>query len=468
MVSSQYPYSKGQTITGDPVFSYRTDYDITTIPEKTKVFDLLYDNVTNSLWYTGLNESSIYNLDLTTGNVTQYPTGNPKITPNQIVFGKNRTIWFTDYDFEIVKSDYDYFGRFNIENGTYDFYKIPTLNSAPVDIEYSFGYIWVSEWLGDKVLRFDPNTGVMDEKILECGSASCTPLGIAYDENSVYILETGRASIISYNPDSFEENGQIQIPDKMPGPVDILVDGELLWLGIHGGDQLAWYNLTSGEFSSKYSVLPDSNYPISGINEVKKTDDGLLWFSEHFVNWMGNFNPETGVITEYRVNRDIPSNTQWLTTDGQRVWYAETDNMVISEFDSSAVPKMNIKAHSQNVEQDKVSTIEFEVELTSGALTNNSFKSFVYPIFTYGISLGKSYPVDLSTGKAHATVGIEISSSVRPGNYNVIIGVESEELLASVNIQISVNPSFTALYYLGGLLGALIVIIIILKATKKI
>ena len=357
---------------------------------------------------------------------------------------------------------------FNTTGLSFDFYSIPTLNSAPIDIEYAFGRIWVSEWLGDKIIKFDPDTGLMEEKKLECGAVSCAPLGIAYDQDLLYLLETGRSSILLFDPITFTELDPIQIPDEMPGPVDITVDGNLLWLGIHGGDQIAWYNKSSETFGSKFTVTPDSGYPISGINEIKIVDSGSVWFSEHFVNWMGQMDPDSFTINEYPTLRSNPSNTQWMATDGDRVWYAEVDSGIISEFTDSTVPKLEIIPQEYKIDNGGISELTFRVKLKSGSLGNMTFESFAQTIFTYGIGTGESFSADLSpNGETEMRVGIRVADTVRPGIYDVLIGIKNNEVISSLNVEIFVNPSYTALYYLGGVMGVLLVIIAVYSLKSK-
>ncbi len=448
--------------------TFRTDYSIVENGSSAKVFDVLYDEEHDALWYTILASPYLYSMKMETGNVTRYYTGDDGITPNQIILDDHHNIWFTDYDFEIVKDELDSIGMFNTTELTFEVHSIPTLNSAPIDIEYAFGSIWVSEWLGDKIIKLDMETGLLEEKKLECGSVSCAPLGIAHDQDKLYLLETGRASILTFDPSTFNELDPIQIPDEMPGPVDITVNGDLLWLGIHGGDQIAWYNKSSKTFDSKFTVTPDSGYPISGINEIKIVDSGSIWFSEHFVNWMGQMDPASFTINEYPTTRTNPSNTQWMTTDGERVWFAEVDNGIISEFTDSNVPKLEIVPQEYKIDNGGISELTFRVKLKSGTLKNMTFDSFAQTIFTYGIGTGESFSADLSTiGETEMRVGISVADTVRPGTYDVLIGIRNNEIIASLNVEIFVNPSYTALYYLGGVMAVLLIVIAIYSMKSK-
>ena len=437
------------------------------------IYDLLYDKNSKVIWFTVLNDSNLWKFDPQTLELQNYSTSIPSITPSTLIMDEYGHIWTLDFNFVYEKQDLEYLVQFIPSNETFLNYEIPTLNSGPFDLEYYDNAIWFTEWLGDKVGKFDIKTHEMKEYLLDCQRAVCQPLGIVLDNDRLFFLETARSSLIEFDTEKFEEKESIEFPTNFPGPTDITIKNGLYWMGIHGGSQLGYYDPNNDKFEIFYTFPSDAEFPVSGINEVMFDENDNLWFDEHFVNRVGKFDVNSETIHEYRLQRNRESNTQWMTTDGKIIWYAETDNGILSQFNSSSAPTFEISTN--NMLQFELHTphqINFNLKHINGLLNNSTFETFIYSPLTTQINQNSSQIAKI-TPEFQDSVFVSFTNDInlRAGVYTVIIGIQNSETIISLNIKVEFTSNQIALFLLlsiAGFFGIIMISIGILSKKERV
>jgi len=107
----------------------------------------------------------------------------------------HQDIWFTLSDANLI-------GRLiytDTAHTSFVTYTIPTANSIPLNVTYSGGAVWFTEYAGNRIGRLDPATGVIIEYIVPTANSGPADIGAAPDGTLWFSEQTGN-KLGSLNP----------------------------------------------------------------------------------------------------------------------------------------------------------------------------------------------------------------------------------------------------------------------------
>ena len=282
-----------------------TKYDI---PGDTTVDDaiinlaggqLLFDNLSNSIWFTDARINSLGKLNPKSGDLELFfiPTNDSGVM-GLALSPDRKSIWFTEITGNKI-------GSFNIENKKITEYPVGD-NSGPTLLKFdSKGVLWVTLTYDNSILRVEP-------WLLIPG-----------------ITSTGIYRISLEKPDFFSPFGlaivQVKGVDK-------------IFVSDHGSSRVIDANINSElKNYTSYWTSPSTALPMSLPSQVVSDKYGNIFFVEHGGNRIAKISSENMVMTEFEIPTGPLATSVFLTVseDLNRIWFTEWASNKIGYLDNS-------------------------------------------------------------------------------------------------------------------------------------
>ncbi|MEM4398509.1 MAG: hypothetical protein QXV18_01685, partial [Candidatus Nitrosocaldus sp.] len=220
--------------------------------------------------------------------------------------------------------DKDAVASFNVRDGTFKVYALPTKESFPIALlEDDLGNIWVAESIAGKIARIEPES--MDVK--------------------------------EYMP-----------KEPLKEPTALMLDSNgNIWIAEHLGNRVIMFNPILERFTA-YNANDSKALPF-GLAEDRY---GNVWFAQHVVPKIGVLDPSTGRVRDVEIPTSNPFN-QWLTIDGNSVWFAEPEGNKIGSIAIKARPTLAVpledRIQTDGKQEEKVATFRL-VDAATPILTS--------------------------------------------------------------------------------------------------
>jgi len=251
---------------------------------------LLFDNSSNSIWFTDARINSLGKLDIKTSKIELFsiPTNNSGIM-GLVLSPDRKLVWFT----EITGNK---LGSLDIESKKITEYGTGE-NSGPTLLTFdSKGVLWVTLSYANSVLRVEP-------WLLIPGSKSI-----------------GMYSISLERPDFFSPFGVATTQVK---------GIEKIFLSDHGSSRVIVSNISSDlKNYTSYWTSPSRALPMSLPSQVVSDKAGNVFFVEHGGNKISKISTDIGMMTEFDIPTGPLTTSIFLTVseNGKRVWFTEWES----------------------------------------------------------------------------------------------------------------------------------------------
>lgn len=200
--------------------------------------------------------------------------------------------------------DKDAVASFNVRDGTFKVYALPTKESFPIALlEDDLGNIWVAESIAGKIARIEPES--MDVK--------------------------------EYMP-----------KEPLKEPTALMLDSNgNIWIAEHLGNRVVMFNPILERFTP-YNTNDSKALPF-GLAEDRY---GNVWFAQHVIPKIGILDPTTGKVRDAEIPTSNPLN-QWVAMDGSSntLWFAEPEGNKIGSIEIKAKPSLAVPV-GDNVQVD--------------------------------------------------------------------------------------------------------------------
>ena len=448
---------------------------------------IVTDSDQNVWFYHATNKSStIMKMSLEASNFTAYNVPGSTTSDNaiinlaggQLLFDNiSNVIWFTDARINSL-------GKLDIQTSRMELFSIPTKNSGIMGITLSPDrkFIWFTEITGNKLGSLD----IENKNINEYPTGDATgPTLLTFDSNGVLwvtlsyansilrvepwllipgSLSTGMYSISLGKYDSFSPFGI----------VTVLVQGtEKIFLSDHGSSRLIAANVNSDlKNYISYWTSPSTALPMSLPSQVVSDRAGNIFSVEHGGNKLVKISPDNWMMTEFDIPTGPLSTSVFLTASGdsKRIWFTEWASNKIGYLDNSVgvpltIGTTNNESNSNNpylrpivLHQGQNSSVNISLtlnkNLTSLVMANNTQLSVVGMTDTglQGV-IYTSHPQRVNLIKIpeqDVKLDIKAGEKAISGNYTIMIRasvLEKDSLILSflypilVKLDVASNPS---------------------------
>jgi virginiamycin B lyase len=234
-----------------------------------------------SIWYTGQFSDTLGRVDVTTGEVKEYP-----LPPGSGPHG------LTEHDGYIyyTANAKGYIGRLDPKTGEVKQYALPEAVRDPhTPLFDDHGILWFTAQGANMVGRLDPVTG--DVKMATSPTPRSNPYGMVIDSKGVpYFVEFGANKIARFDPTTLAiTEYTLPHPDTRPRRVAI-TSNDVLWYADYPRGYLGRFDPATGQAQEWPSPGGPRSRPY-GITAL----DGTIWYSESGVrpNTIVRFDPRT-------------------------------------------------------------------------------------------------------------------------------------------------------------------------------
>lgn len=452
------PSVRIQTTHGSPLIAeeneFMTHYPLNPSNSNTtiNIFDAEQDNQGN-LWLSSIGDTILYRINLTTMEMEEI-TLPADLTPFRLAFDGNQTMWFTDYNYE-YEVGIDYVASYDIKTGEIQQYEVPTAGAGVFDLEVTEDRIWFSEWLSDKLGYVELATGeVVDFKVESARCITrCGPVGIEITSSGEFwYAETYSNMLVKFDPDA-QSYDKVPLPDEIYAPVVLTeaTDGRL-WTGAHGGNELVALDPQTLELeiiNTPGKEDLDAPIPFAGINDLTFDTKGNLWFTEHFTDRLGVYQPENQQIFEFKIPRAEPL-VQWLEVVGEELWFPEYEYGILSKINTSNIPQITIQLPQEEQIWQRSSLHELSFEVSSDA-------SFTVRPVVVSEDRGRLVVHDITESfdlqpqqTQSMQVSVQVTNNARITQYFVLVGVDLGTVRIFKELTVNVTENELATIILQG------------------
>jgi streptogramin lyase len=217
-------------------------------------------------------------------------------------------------------------------SGTPDFreFQLLTAGSHPYDIVYAAGSVWVSEYLGNKIARFEPLTGAWTEYPIPTLASKPTGLTVlAGNPIQVWFCEqaTSKLGLLTITAAGTSQFAEFPLPLAWSGANMeniAATSSENVWFTAPGRSGIGQFALSAWpDPGNAFGWAPTGTG--TKPHDIKIGDDNLPWFTEPSSNRIGHFNPATTTSFEWYPVRTPSSGLAGLDLALGYVWFTERD-----------------------------------------------------------------------------------------------------------------------------------------------
>lgn len=221
-------------------------------------------------------------------------------------------VWYTD-------QRNSYIGRFDPTTRQFRDWPTPTPSSGPHGITVApDGFVWYTAQDSGRLGRVDPKTGQIREFVMP-SNASRPHTPIAH-RDAIWFTAQSNSTYGRFDPKTSKTQVWNVPSGSRPYGIIPAPDGSL-WIALFGTNALARVDPTDG--SNKIFRLPSTT---ARPRRIAATADGLIWYTDYSRGYLGQLDPGTGKVQEWRSPAPRPYGIA-VGTDG-RIWFNATDVMV--------------------------------------------------------------------------------------------------------------------------------------------
>jgi len=219
-----------------------------------------------------------------------------------------------------------------VEGSTVTEWTIPTASSEPLGIYVYGGYVYFTEYSGNKIARLDPTTGVFTEWPISWGGGPWD-LCVALEDGNVYFTQGGGGNAIG-RLDPFTGKFTFwTIPTPDSGPQGISIQkGGLVWFTEFWSNKIGRLDPSTGVFT-EWTIPTPNSYP----RDID-VSYGPVYFTEYaggpVGHKIGRFDTITGTFTEWTIPTAMP-HSEGIFVYGGHVYFAEWEVNKIGRLDPS-------------------------------------------------------------------------------------------------------------------------------------
>lgn len=244
----------------------------------------------SSLWYTGQRANVLGRVDMTTGQVREFPLPG-RHGPHGLVSDRDGNIWYTGNAAGLI-------GKLDPKTGQVAEFKMPdpAARDPHTPIFDRNGVLWFTVQGGNFVGRLDPKTGAVTLKQAPPRSA---PYGIVVLSNGTPVFDLFRTNKIGTIDPKTMEITEYTLPEGAR-PRRIAVDAnDIVWYTDFARGYLGRLDLKSRQVQEFASPGGPPSQPYG----ISTTADGAVWYSESGVepNTLVRFDPATRTFQKWNI-----------------------------------------------------------------------------------------------------------------------------------------------------------------------
>src|SRR5208282_2899063 len=192
-----------------------------------------------------------------------------------------------------------------------------------------------------------------------------------YNSTLAYVVAVSdidnQGQVLSFNPHNPESTfQQVGGNQTLLGPYSVAAADGGLWVGEHDASNLAFFNLTSSQWSF-YPTSLNPEVPLTLPYYLLANGTGV-WFNEHDSNKVAEIYDGGSSLTEYNISESsIKSGIGNLLTiglDRNLLWFTEWTGNVVGFVNSSIVPGFSISALANSTVNDIEPGSSAQMQLT--------------------------------------------------------------------------------------------------------
>tara|TARA_B100000029_G_scaffold516569_1_gene631238 strand:- start:20310 stop:21728 length:1419 start_codon:yes stop_codon:yes gene_type:complete len=358
------------------------------------------------------------------------------------IIAVNNEIWFTDHQNNLV-------WKYTKSENKFEYYKLLTENSYPVQILNNKNQMIVSEIFGKKIaiLEIDQLVTNTTNGINEISPEIDLDVlgGIAIDDDGRiwYTMLTWpiEGHLGSYKDGKFTS---YKLPEEISSPVGISIRENQIWINDHGSSQFLLFNLDNNTFTNYVTSSSKSEFTTTLPYWNKFDNNGNIWMNVHQSNTIAKMDVERGILIEYEIpTRNFDwggiSNPLQFDIDGQgNIWFTEWTENKIAILNANKPLGFDIEVSTREISIDNnemeeiILTIDPKKELNAEIKMTGTFNK-------NGVISNISITFDQI--EKELNVKKEVPILIKPDNlssgvYTIMISVESEEITQSIPIKL--------------------------------
>ena len=260
---------------------------------------LLFDNISNAIWFTDARTNSLGKLNAKNGDIELFsiPTNNSGIM-GLVLSPDRKFVWFTEITGNKI-------GSLDIESKKITEYPTGD-NSGPTLLTFdSKGVLWVTLSYANSILRVEP-------WLLIPGSTTTGMYGVSLEK-----------------PDFFSPFGIAIVQVK---------GAEKIYVSDHGSSRVIAANIDSElKNYTSYWTSPSTALPMSLPSQVVSDKAGNIFFVEHGGNKIVKISSDNWIMTEFDIPTGPLATSVFLTVseDSKRIWFTEWASNKIGYLDNT-------------------------------------------------------------------------------------------------------------------------------------
>ena len=320
-------------------------------------------------------------------------------------------IWFTDHRNNLI-------WKYIKSENRFEYYRLLTENSYPVQILNNKNQMIVSEIFGKKI--------AIDEEDRIWYTMLTWPI-------EGYLGSYKNGEFISY-----------KLPREISSPVGIAIRENQIWINDHGSSQFVLFNLENNTFTNYVTSSSKSDFTTTLPYWNKFDNDGNIWMNIHQSNTIAKIDVEKKILIEYEIptkNFDWGgiSNPLQFDIDNQgNIWFTEWTENKIAMLDTKKPLEFDIESSTREIiiDNNKVGEmiliiepkkqLDAEIKITGTFTKNGLIKnvSITFEQIENEFDVKKEIPILVK------------SDNLTKGTYTIMVSVESGEITQSIPIRL--------------------------------
>lgn len=337
-------------------------------------------------------------------------------------------------------------------NGNTETVRLPVNESFPYTLTVGpENSLWFTE-VFSKIGRLDPALNLYEYPTPVVG----TPGQIVFVNSTLgYYVEIAALGPVSlsgifvFNPTD-PEPYKIGGDEPLYSPTSLALGNGGIWLTQHLSSIIAFYDLSKAD----WVLYPTStiSYWRSTLPYFVATNGSLVWFNEHYANKMAVLNSETGLLTEYSLS-DPPAgniteidNALTFALGKNRVWFTELTANYVGFLGASYRPNFTLTPLGNeilNVERGGSINMTLAIHGSSTIPLSIQFSDTEDPSTSLqNITANPSLrQIDSLNGQVDVSVLVTAETTIKPGDYTLLITVTDGLVSQGAYVRLSVSDS---------------------------
>jgi virginiamycin B lyase len=469
---------------------YISEYSV---PTPTSAPLAITTDANGMVWFTESNASKLARFDPVDQSFAEYRV--PGVGDMWgVTLDHNGNIWLTQYSGKgsvspggsVVFGGTGRLVRFDPIRNNFTIIEVPTVGSFPMRLVVDDqNKIWFTELLGNKIGVYDQSKQQLTEYPVPTNASG--PADLTFDtRGALWFTEAYARNLGEFFPwnQSFTEYplGNASASQIVSSPVGLAIDNQgNIWVADHGGNWIVKFNpVTHGIAKYPTHFPPQDVYPISLVNDLLIDSNGRVWFAEHAGNSIGYLNTQDYSMTEFPIPTGPISTCLWLAlTPNGDVWFTEWSSNKIGVVHSNASIPVAVLVSDDYLrlspgDETTLSMLTRTSQNTVGNGTLNYSWSSYNPN-DVSVQFSPQYPSLAGPADTNAQAELFISTTAKPGNYTLALGIETARVSVwrMIQVQVTAQTPTTAigttfiLFSMAAVILAVIVIVLVLVLRGK-